>query len=421
MASELDLTTSVTFHFMLAQSTHPSLARSSNNTPNLGLIRQALNLPMQGTCSTCGKSHQFQLPLSDLNHSTDKSKWYVEADPSIAPSLEEIDSLGGDQKYFHFYGINIKSRTFGKTLQETTADTDTSSHVHTTSMKTEIAAVLKQLQTRLNKLFQGSQAWLFPSTNSGIDVNFFNGKTGFPVTTIKKVSWIVVAWQRLFDSLHDTHRIAEKPLFEESLDVHLDAWLHQIKKAPGLRSIAELLKGVKAAKILDIQQVDSNGQITFSQQASTFDSSAVLAWIDVLTKIILRAHYAEGTFFAWQFLGDGEYRAPTYSAWQMLKDLQVKKSTIKYYQSRKKDAVSQLDDDLAAAMESSFRGDLLGPLALHVANAGLTTSNYGRIEDTISHRFRNGGYGRYNKAYIEAVEAASAPTAHSKKSSWVLV
>ncbi|KAF2159967.1 hypothetical protein M409DRAFT_29577 [Zasmidium cellare ATCC 36951] len=327
MASDLNLTTSVTFQFVLAQSTYPNLTRSCNNTPNLRLIRQTLMLPMQARCSTCGKSHDFQLPLSDLSHGTDKSRWYVGADATIVPSLDEIDSLGGDQKYFHFHGIKVKSRTFDKAHMETNTDKDDVFHTHT------------------------------------------------------------------------------------------------IKKAPGMRSIAELLKGVKVARILDIDQVDSKGPLSFSQQASTFDSTAVMAWIDVLTKVVLRAHYAEGTFFAWQFSGDGEYRAPSYDAEQMLRDLHVKKRTMRYYRSSKKDDISQRDEDLAAALGSTLRGDLLGPLAMHVANTAIANTNHDRVKETIGQKLRAGGYGRYNASYIEAVGAASSnkPRSHGRRSSWVFI
>lgn len=155
------------------------------------------------------------------------------------PTIDEIDSLGADLKYFHFHGIKIHTRKFGRDHLKTTVD---GAHRHTVSMNTEISAVLTYVQDRLGRLRQGAQAFLFPSNNCGIDVHFYNGPNGFPFTTVKKTAYMTVAWQRLFDSLHATHRITNEPLFNSGLDVHLDAWLAQIKRAPALGSMIQLLK-----------------------------------------------------------------------------------------------------------------------------------------------------------------------------------
>ncbi|KAK4616017.1 hypothetical protein CLAFUW4_10588 [Fulvia fulva] len=420
MAGPLSLRATSTIQVILAQSTFPAESTDFNFDDTYGTftVHRVLTEPIAVRCTTCGKLHSFKI---------DPHEWKVEVDENATPSAGEVNSLGSNVKYVHFHGIAITPPQITD-IEDHKTQTDDQEHVHTISTKVEIAAVLNNLQKQLGNLQLGYHHWLFASENCRTTTSISSNLETFPLSTAKKVAFIRTAWLRLLDSMCEPQCISAGPLFNDHIGVHLDQWLMKIKKGPGLGSLVVLLRGMKTAGVLDVEnasisessrrshpmdrmnpkqmltveKVSACKSFRFSQQASTLDPKQILAWQDVCEKIVLRAHDAEGTYFAWQFSPEGDFRAPSFGVREMLRELAVKNSTIRFFQKRHTKSSVDLDTQLARALNGVM--NVLGPLALYKADATLQAQSAVAVREKVLAKMKAGAYGRMHGSFIQAVK-----------------
>ena len=65
-----------------------------------GLVKAALSMPLEVSCSTCGERVTFKIELN--NHG-----WSIVTDGSVYNTPDDIAALGENAKYFHFFSIEL--------------------------------------------------------------------------------------------------------------------------------------------------------------------------------------------------------------------------------------------------------------------------------------------------------------------------
>ncbi|EME38076.1 hypothetical protein DOTSEDRAFT_39618 [Dothistroma septosporum NZE10] len=396
MAGPLSLRISSRIQLILAQPTYPHDIRDNklSSLDGVRLVQRTLREPVNVRCMTCGELHSFAAKIDD---------WKVEIDDSVTPSAEEVESLASNVRYVAFHDIILTPLATARSGKQDTSS-DGSKHVHIISTRAELTAVLTHLQKRLDPLQLNFAYWLIASENCRVITSVSSDNESFALSTSKKVAFIITAWQRLFDMVSESQCIPNEALFNDHFGVYLDTWLSKIKRAPGFSSLTALLHGTKNAGVLDIDDVAIGGSFRSSQQASSLDARHILAWQDVYEKVVLRASAAEGTYFAWQFSPEGEYRAPSFGVQDMLRELGVKKSTIRLFQSKHPKIMPGRDAQLACELKSAMK--VLGPLVSNESNAEIRAAQQSAVREIVLAKLKSGAYGRVQENFVRAVLAA---------------
>ncbi|KAK0353720.1 hypothetical protein LTR02_016953, partial [Friedmanniomyces endolithicus] len=212
----LELTLGIEIECILAHCTFPSRSLTNGlfvQHSSLGkdVVTDALSVPMQANCSTCGEIHLIKLPVRQPIRRTESDNtyttWEVTDDISIWMSEDEKTPLGNNIKYFDFYSIEIRSRILSADtpLQTTPSESDPK-HIHSIGYDEEINAVL----SHLNKTFNTSPTHnftLLTNHSCGMHVHVGNGKEGFPLQTVKNMLATYYACESAIDTLHASDRI----------------------------------------------------------------------------------------------------------------------------------------------------------------------------------------------------------------------
>ncbi|KAK0940685.1 hypothetical protein LTR29_007710 [Friedmanniomyces endolithicus] len=212
----LELTLGIEIECILAHCTFPSRSLTNGlfvQHSSLGkdVVTNALSVPMQANCSSCGEIHLIKLPVRQPIRRTESDNtyttWEVTDDISIWMSEDEKTPLGNNIKYFDFYSIEIRSRILSADtpLQTTPSESDPE-HIHSIGYDEEINAVL----SHLNKTFNTSPTnnfTLLTNHSCGMHVHVGNGKEGFPLQTVKNMLATYYACESAIDTLHASDRI----------------------------------------------------------------------------------------------------------------------------------------------------------------------------------------------------------------------
>lgn len=219
----LNITLGLELEFILAVSTYPEKASWENDDEAWAqnIVRYALSQPMVAKCAKGGIEHVFQLkvhPTSESNY----DYWTVEEDSSLMIVNDETKTLGENKDFFHFYGIEIKSRILhpGTNFETTPGDRGTG-HVHEISYVQEIEAVLGRLHeffTGPNRGHKVDRTHIILNGTSGLHIHIGNEKRGFPLPTVKRILSTYVANERAIDGLHAASRISGSRIATEPLE-----------------------------------------------------------------------------------------------------------------------------------------------------------------------------------------------------------
>ncbi|KAF2166233.1 hypothetical protein M409DRAFT_23425 [Zasmidium cellare ATCC 36951] len=222
-SAHLDLTLGIEIECLLLQDTRPNLATSSNPTNLSGRqrIHAILSQPIKVNCSSCGKPHNFSLPLNSVASShhqqqqidTDYMKWTVDEDSSLALTSAELNALGDRRPYTKFDRIEVKSRVLNANQPLLTTESIADSfHTHSVKWEDEISAIYERLIETFNAVPGVPGFRLVVNPSSGLHVHIGNGHKGFPLKTIKNVLSMCVANEQAIDSLHSVDRVTGSTL-----------------------------------------------------------------------------------------------------------------------------------------------------------------------------------------------------------------
>lgn len=268
---------------------------------------------------------------------------------------------------------------------ETSKSAEHPSHIHSIEYETEITAVLEHLHSNLGNLTSsnGVSSFLYVSESCRMAVDIDGNLKDH---TFGRVEKLLEAFGRQLDGLQGGEAFGNS-----------NPWLPLLADEPP----SDSSDGEARSNEPLCERHPFETMITFGQGASTLDSAAALAWIDVLTSLVVCADLAEQSFLEHQLGSQGEFSNPLFSSSDLLQILGCAPSTIDYYSKKAAGYNAALKESVASAMIATADGKTLAPLALHVANMALVQDNPLEARQRIKLKLLGGEYGKFSREYTK--------------------
>jgi len=220
----LNITFGIEHEFMVLESQRLGFKNQEKADHGLSLVSDALQNPVQITCSTCGQLHDSDLQprvQSKVNDNSDHSCWNLVADTSMKLNPRQNAPLR--EKDCEVYGVELTSRVlYANREKSTTKPVPQTKHVHDATHQEEVSAFINTV----NQLFtphefatgHHQERKIVVNDSCSLHVHIGNGTAGFELQTVKNLLSICTAFERIMDSMHAKSRIGSSGLAFEPID-----------------------------------------------------------------------------------------------------------------------------------------------------------------------------------------------------------
>jgi hypothetical protein len=232
-SDELNITFGIEHEFLVLDSQRLNYQKQEKASHGLSLVSQALQKPMQLTCSSCGQIHDYEQPLrvqNQVNDNSDHSCWNLVGDTSmkLKPCQDAVLRENGCEAY----GVELTSRVLSADQEKpTTRPKAQTKHFLTATHQEEIS----QFINTINELFPSQtfatshrqERRVVVNDTCSLHVHIGNADAGFELQTVKNVLSVCTAFERIMDSMHAASRtgssgLALLPLDEEIFESGAD-------------------------------------------------------------------------------------------------------------------------------------------------------------------------------------------------------
>lgn len=369
--------------------THPRWA-------GIQAIQHALEGPFYTRCSTCHEEHGWTLPLHPLPRNTVKAGyncWAVTQDATVKLTASEKLHVAPQLHDIDVYSIEIISRVMSSTeaLPTSLVQGTGGFHRHSITANDEVAAVYARLHNRFNVYSplsrQDQRLVINPTCSTHVHVG--NSDKGFPLSTVKNLVSIIVACEKVIDSLHATGRVDGGTLafmpqdgsihnpedaciepqgfntpvsalfayktycllkksnvttgsypesrFESFPGLQASAsrydvpsWLNIIRNASGIQDMLDTQGWTSHTSTLNLSNLTQRKTtVEFRQHAGTLHASEILPWIDFCVSLVKFANSRSEDEISQ--LCAGEWSVPTHNANDLLQTIGVSDDTKTHY------------------------------------------------------------------------------------------
>ncbi|GAB7332811.1 hypothetical protein MBLNU13_g04538t2 [Cladosporium sp. NU13] len=220
----LNITFGIEHEFLVLDSQRLNYQNQEKADHGLSLVSEALQKPMQITCSSCGQTHDYEQPIrvqDKLNDNSDHSCWNLVGDLSMKLKTRQ-DAILRENRC-EAYGVELTSRVLSVQEEKSTTRLRVQAkHIHSATYKEEISRFIKTA----NELFppqatatgHRQERRVVVNDTCSLHVHIGNGTSGFELQTVKNLLSICTAFERIMDNMHVATRIGSSALAFSPLD-----------------------------------------------------------------------------------------------------------------------------------------------------------------------------------------------------------
>lgn len=221
---KLNITFGIEHEFLVLDPQRLNYQNQEKANHGLSLVSEALQKPMQITCSSCGQIHDYEQPIhvqDKVNDNPDHGCWNLVGDLSMKLKTRQDALLR--ENGCEAYGVELTSRVLSTDEDKvTTRPRAQTKHIHTASYQDEISSFMNTM----NHLFapqatptgHRQERRAVVNDTCSLHVHIGNGTAGFELQTVKNLLSICTAFERIMDSMHVASRIGSSALAFSPLD-----------------------------------------------------------------------------------------------------------------------------------------------------------------------------------------------------------
>lgn len=220
----LNITFGIEHEFLVLDSQRLNYQNQEKADHGLSLVSEALQKPMQITCSSCGQIHDYEQPIhvqDRVNDNSDHSCWNLVGDLSM--KLKPRHDAILREKGCEAYGVELTSRILSADGHlTTTRPRAQAKHIHAASYQEEISRFINTVKElfhiQATAISHCQERRAVVNDTCSLHVHIGNGTAGFELQTVKNLLSICTACERIMDSMHTASRIGSSALAFSPLD-----------------------------------------------------------------------------------------------------------------------------------------------------------------------------------------------------------
>ncbi|KJX98769.1 hypothetical protein TI39_contig392g00030 [Zymoseptoria brevis] len=434
-------------------------------------VHAALSRATTAQCARCGEKFKYTLPLNEPTHyrlkvTPEHSRWTVSYDQSLRLSPDERIIMGAspiadDAGWLPIpaeLAIEINSRVLSWNVD--TSEPEPGKHTHRISADDEVRLVYRLLDEDF--VNNDSAAYkMLTNPSCSTHVHLGNGKNGFRLPTVKNIVSTVLACERPLDTIHSADRIGGRnaegkvnpspynnpwsahmmelvlrpadpsrfPCIEFSKNAPLEraakrfdvpSWLTIIGCTNGVDDLKACQhrdghhSTVNLDNLEDGNDLQLSGKflqtIEFRQHAGTLSADKIMAWVEVVVKMV--EHADSHTEQQITDLCNGDWAASDHSIHRLLQRIGVSQATREHYASRtnggdsKKGTAEQQSD----SPDPLTRRERVDAVLAHARRVEDQNSSQPSIMRRINEKFWSGCYGQFSREFIDQLRTSRALT-----------
>ena len=281
----LNITLGIEHEFMVLDTQRLDYQNQQKADHGLSLVSQALQKPMQITCTACGQIHDYEQPIrvqNKVNDNSDHGCWNLVADLSmkLKPRQDAILRENGCEAY----GVELTSRVLSaKEGKSTTRPMAQAKHIHTATYQEEISRFV----VTVNELFppqataigHRQERRVVVNNTCSLHVHIGNGTAGFELQTVKNLLSICTAFERVMDSMHAASRIGCSALTLLPLDGDYGLEGSTMEVAKEGKLFRDTFNRSLTERMLSNAYVTRRDNATFQEAASGYHT---MAFVEVI-------------------------------------------------------------------------------------------------------------------------------------------